>query len=79
MQLLSASKKANKFSQAKYKPSQINSFNILLIIKKTPTSSVISLERVIGIEPTQPAWKAGALPLSYTRIIFKKIVTAPKS
>ncbi len=26
------------------------------------------VERVMGIEPTQPAWKAGALPLSYTRI-----------
>ena len=26
------------------------------------------LERVKGIEPSQPAWKAGALPLSYTRI-----------
>ena len=25
------------------------------------------LERVEGIEPSQPAWKAGALPLSYTR------------
>ena len=25
------------------------------------------LERVMGIGPTQPAWKAGALPLSYTR------------
>ena len=25
------------------------------------------VERVMGIEPTQPAWKAGALPLSYTR------------
>lgn len=24
-------------------------------------------ERVMGIEPTPPAWKAGALPLSYTR------------
>ena len=22
----------------------------------------------MGIEPTQPAWKAGALPLSYTRM-----------
>ena len=22
----------------------------------------------MGIEPTQPAWKAGALPLSYTRV-----------
>ena len=27
----------------------------------------ILLERVMGIEPTYPAWKAGALPLSYTR------------
>ncbi len=27
-------------------------------------------ERVMGIEPTPPAWKAGALPLSYTRNIF---------
>ena len=25
-------------------------------------------ERVKGIEPSQPAWKAGALPLSYTRL-----------
>ena len=28
------------------------------------------LERVKGIEPSQPAWKAGALPLSYTRILL---------
>ena len=28
------------------------------------------LERVKGIEPSQPAWKAGALPLSYTRSYF---------
>ena len=26
------------------------------------------LERVMGIEPTRPAWKAGVLPLNYTRI-----------
>ena len=25
------------------------------------------LERVMGIEPTQSAWKAGVLPLNYTR------------
>src|SRR5271157_1775625 len=25
----------------------------------------------MGIEPTQPAWKAGALPLSYTRVISR--------
>ena len=27
----------------------------------------IDKKRVKGIEPSQPAWKAGALPLSYTR------------
>ena len=26
-----------------------------------------ALERVMGIEPTRPAWKAGILPLNYTR------------
>ena len=25
------------------------------------------MERVMGIEPTYPAWKAGILPLNYTR------------
>src|ERR1044071_5038762 len=29
--------------------------------------SPLKVERVMGIEPTWPAWKAGALPLSYTR------------
>jgi hypothetical protein len=30
--------------------------------------SALLLERVTGIEPASPAWKAGALPLSYTRV-----------
>ncbi len=29
------------------------------------------MERVTGIEPAQPAWKAGTLPLSYTRVAPK--------
>ncbi len=33
----------------------------------------IMLERVMGIEPTQLAWKARTLPLSYTRIWLYKI------
>ena len=33
----------------------------------------ILLERVKGIEPSQPAWKAGALPLSYTREWWKRL------
>ena len=28
------------------------------------------MERVTGIEPAQPAWKAGTLPLSYTRGVW---------
>ena len=31
----------------------------------------LKVERVKGIEPSQPAWKAGTLPLSYTRISFR--------
>ena len=31
------------------------------------SASAVFVERVMGIEPTLPAWKAGALPLSYTR------------
>ena len=35
---------------------------------ENPCSAGVSLvERVTGIEPAWPAWKAGALPLSYTR------------
>ena len=32
-----------------------------------PTELKAHLERVMGIEPTRPAWKAGVLPLNYTR------------
>ena len=28
-------------------------------------------KRVMGIEPTYPAWKAGVLPLNYTRISYR--------
>ena len=31
----------------------------------------------MGIEPTQPAWKAGALPLSYTRVQFTVLLKKP--
>src|SRR3954468_18640147 len=30
-----------------------------------------AVERVTGIEPAWPAWKAGALPLSYTREVVE--------
>ena len=34
---------------------------------KEPLCGSLALERVMGIEPTRPAWKAGILPLNYTR------------
>ena len=34
------------------------------------------MERVMGIEPTRPAWKAGILPLNYTRIVDASFVSA---
>ena len=33
---------------------------------------ILFLERVMGIEPTRPAWKAGILPLNYTRICLQR-------
>ena len=35
------------------------------------------LERVKGIEPSYSAWKAAALPLSYTRLITHQSMSAP--
>ena len=34
-----------------------------------PAELMAHMERVMGIEPTRPAWKAGILPLNYTRKI----------
>jgi hypothetical protein len=36
--------------------------------KKPLISQGFHMERVMGIEPTPPAWEAGVLPLNYTRI-----------
>ena len=32
------------------------------------TKSATTLERIMGIEPTYPAWEAGVLPMNYIRI-----------
>ena len=37
------------------------------------------MERVMGIEPTRPAWKAGILPLNYTRIYLCYLCSASPS
>ena len=36
----------------------------------------VCMERVVGIEPTFPAWKAGVLPIYDTRILieFLKVI-----
>ena len=36
--------------------------------RNTENTLCFLVERVMGIEPTRPAWKAGILPLNYTRI-----------
>ena len=44
-----------------------------------PTELYPCMERVTGIEPARPAWKAGILPLNYTRISmpYYNITTYP--
>ena len=37
------------------------------------------IKRVMGIEPTYPAWKAGVLPLNYTRTFVLEKITFLKS
>ena len=39
-----------------------------------PAELQTHVERVKGIGPSQPAWKAGALPLSYTRIYLRRLL-----
>ena len=53
---------------------RIAQVSTVFIFKRTIFNSA---ERVKGIEPSPPAWKAGALPLSYTRC--SKSVTADRS
>ena len=31
------------------------------------------MERVMGIEPTRPAWKAGVLPLNYAQAMLHEL------
>ncbi len=40
------------------------------------TTAINEKERVMGIEPTRPAWKAGVLPLNYTRTILLLFIVA---
>jgi hypothetical protein len=40
-----------------------------------PFQLVDGVERATGIEPAWPAWKAGALPLSYARMLHRSGAT----
>ena len=40
----------------------------LALARRCSTTEPLMQKRVMGIEPTYPAWKAGVLPLNYTRI-----------
>ena len=42
----------------------------LLYPAELQTHALFSEKRVMGIEPTYPAWKAGVLPLNYTRMFL---------
>ena len=42
--------------------------SIQLSYEHTTVMRTFITKRVMGIEPTYPAWKAGVLPLNYTRI-----------
>jgi hypothetical protein len=52
--------------------SDLNCFAEFIFLRHPIHSS----KRVMGIEPTCPAWKAGALPLSYTRVAKTEIRSA---
>ena len=43
----------------------------ILLSYRRVTLPLFMMERVMGIGPTQPAWKASVLPLNYTRIVYE--------
>ena len=55
---------SNMEQVTRFDPATASLFLSILLLK------VKMVERVMGIEPTRPAWKAGILPLNYTRIYY---------
>ena len=47
--------------------------SIQLSYKHIKAVHFCNAKRVMGIEPTYPAWKAGVLPLNYTRIFAETV------
>ena len=48
-------------------PAELQTHNNVPIIRSL--QHIVVRKRVMGIEPTYPAWKAGVLPLNYTRAV----------
>ena len=47
------------------------SYRLILISPFQKALRISTEKRVMGIEPTYPAWKAGVLPLNYTRRVYR--------
>jgi hypothetical protein len=57
----------NPKNQSSFPIGEINTFMDVSEKKKSLDAQRFVSKRVMGIEPTLPAWKAGVLPLNYTR------------
>ena len=55
-------------------PAELLAHNVSVCVFLQQFAFDKKVERVMGLGPTQPAWKAGVLPLNYTRTSF----TMPK-
>jgi hypothetical protein len=64
----SGSSGANRLSKRTSKRANLQGSRSALGFSLRSTEWFVLLERVAGIEPAYSAWKAAALPLSYTRI-----------
>ena len=52
----------------RHMPGRANAMPCQLNVARYLVDGIRWMERVMGIEPTSSAWKAAALPLSYTRM-----------
>ena len=67
MRQVAAGQKEKRLSRAEADDCQNDNSRVVRIVGTKWRKSLKTLERVKGIEPSSSAWKAVALPLSYTR------------
>jgi hypothetical protein len=67
MRQVAAGQKKKRLSQTEADDCQNDNSRVVRIVGTKWRKSLKTLERVKGIEPSSSAWKAVALPLSYTR------------